>query len=93
MTSTATEPTNTLPPRRAAFAREYLVLDLNAFRAARDVGYAAKSVSVEGSRLLANPEVQAEITRQREILMAQSNVTPERIVAELAVIAFYDLSY
>ena len=67
------------------------MVDLNASRAARDVGYAAKSASVEGSRLLANAEVQAEITRQRAILMEQSNVTPEKIVAELAVIAFSDL--
>jgi phage terminase small subunit len=90
MTSNTTQPTKALPPRRAAFVREYLV-DLNASRAARDVGYAAKSASAEGSRLLANPEVQAEITRQRAILAEQSNVTPERIVAELAVIAFSDL--
>ena len=90
VTSTATEPTKALPPRRAAFVREYLV-DLNASRAARDVGYAPKSASVEGSRLLANVEVQAEITRQWAILMEQSNVTPEKIVAELAAIAFADL--
>jgi phage terminase small subunit len=80
----------TLPPRRAAFVREYLV-DLNASRAARDVGYAPKSASVEASRLLANPEVQTEITRQRAILAEQSNVTPEKIVAELAVTAFSDM--
>jgi hypothetical protein len=43
--------------------------------------------------LLANAEVQAEIARQRVILMEQSNVTPEKIVAELAAIAIYDLSY
>jgi len=66
-------------------------LDLNASRAARDVGYAAKSASVEGSRLLDNPDVQAEITRQPAILAEQPNVTPEKIVAELAVIAFSDL--
>ena len=66
-------------------------MDLNASRAARDVGYAAKSASVEGSRLLANAEVQAEITRQRAILAERSNVTPEKIVAELAVIAFSDM--
>jgi phage terminase small subunit len=90
MTISAVKPTKAIPPRRVAFVREYLV-DLNASRAARDVGYAAKSASVEGSRLLANPEVQAEITRQRAILMEQSNVTPEKIVAELAVIAFSDL--
>ena len=66
-------------------------MDLNASRAARDVGYAPKSASVEGSRLLANVEVQAELTRQWAILMEQSNVTPEKIVAELAAIAFADL--
>ena len=66
-------------------------LDLNASRAARAVGYAPKSASVEGSRLLANAEVQAEITRQRAILMEEFSVTPERIVAELAEIAFSDL--
>jgi len=90
MTPSAAKPTKPLPPRRAAFVSEYLV-DLNASRAARDVGYAAKSASAEGSRLIANPEVQAEITRQRAILAEQSNVTPEKIVAELAVIAFSDL--
>jgi hypothetical protein len=41
--------------------------------------------------LLADADVQAEITRQRAILIEESNVTPERIVAELAVIAFSDL--
>jgi phage terminase small subunit len=91
MTATATKPANTLPRRRAAFVRDYLGGFLNAFRAARDVGYATKSASVEGSRLLDNPDVQAEITRQPAILAEQPNVTPEKIVAELAVIAFSDL--
>ena len=90
MTSTAAKLTKALPPRRAAFVKEYLV-DLNASRSARDAGYAAKSASVEGSRLVANAEVQAEITRQRAILMEQSNVTPEKIVAELASLAFADM--
>jgi hypothetical protein len=40
---------------------------------------------------LANAGVQAEITRQRAILAAQEDVTPEKIVAELAAIAFADL--
>jgi len=66
-------------------------VDLNASRAARDVGYATKSASVEASRLLGNADVQAEITRQRAILAAQEDVTPEKIVAELAAIAFADL--
>ena len=90
MTSKDHEPTKTLPPKRAAFAREYL-RDLNGARAARAAGYAAKSASVEASRLLGNADVQAEITRQRAILAEQADVTPEKIVAELAAIAFADL--
>jgi len=90
MTSAATEPTTALPPKRAAFAREYL-RDLNGARAARDVGYAPKSASVEASRLLDNVDVQAEITRLRAVLAEQTDVTPEKIVAELAAIAFADL--
>jgi len=31
--------------------------------------------------------------RRLLILVEQSNVTPERIVVELAIIALYDLSY
>ncbi len=90
MTSAAAKLTKTLPPRRAAFVSEYLV-DLNASRAARDVGYAAKSASVEGSRLLANADVQAEITRLRAVLAEQENVTPEKITHELAAIGFADM--
>ncbi len=90
VTSNTTETTNALPPKRAALAREYL-RDLNGARAARDAGYAAKSASVEASRLLGNPDVQAEIKRQRAILAEQTDVTPEKIVAELAAIAFADL--
>ena len=62
MTSTATEPIKSIPPRRAAFAREYMTD--NTSRAARDVGYMAKSASVEGSRLLANAELPALTTEQ-----------------------------
>ena len=41
--------------------------------------------------MLGNPDVQDEITRQQAILAAQEDVTPEKIVAELAAIAFADL--
>ena len=61
------------PSSQTSSIRQGVLVDLNASRAARDVGYAAKSASVEGSRLLANAEVQAENTRQRAILMAQTD--------------------
>ena len=79
------------PSSQTSSIRQRVPRDLNASRAARDVGYAPKSASVEGSRLLANLDVQTEITRQRAILAEQSNVTPEKIVAKLAMIAFSDL--
>ena len=89
MTTHATNPKKALPPRRAAFVTATVTLTHP--ERPRDADYAAKSAFVEASRLLGNADVQAEITRQRAILAEQTEVTPEKIVAELAVIAFADL--
>lgn len=51
-----------LTPKQAMFVREYLV-DLNATQAAIRSGYAAKSASVEGTRLLANAKVASEVQK------------------------------
>jgi hypothetical protein len=41
--------------------------------------------------LLANADVQAEMTRLRAVLAEQENVTPEKITHELAAIGFADM--
>ena len=79
-----------LTPRRSEFVRQY-IKRLNAAAAARASGYAPSSSKTEGSRLLANVDVQQAITEARQQLAEREQVTPERIVSELASIAFSDL--
>ena len=79
-----------LTPRRAEFVRQY-IKSLNAAGAARAAGYAPSSANTEGSRLLANADVQHAISEARAQLAEREQVTPERIVSELASIAFSDL--
>ena len=79
-----------LTPRRSEFVRQY-IKSLNAAAAARAAGYAQSSSKTEGSRLLANVDVQQAISEARAQLAEREQVTPERIVSELASIAFSDL--
>ena len=79
-----------LTPRRSEFVRQY-IKSLNAAAAARAAGYAPSSSKNEGSRLLANVDVQQAISEARAQLAEREQVTPERIVSELASIAFSDL--
>ena len=74
--------------RRAQFVREYLV-DLNAGAAALRVGLKAKGA---GTRYLRDPRVRAELARQRNVLAERTEVTADRVVEELARVAFADLS-
>ncbi len=75
---------------RLLFCKEYLK-DLNGAAAARRAGYAVKSADSEAARLLGIAAVQAEIARLRLELQSRTEVTPEKIVRELAVIAFSDI--
>ncbi len=79
-----------LTPRRLEFCRQYLK-DLNATAAARRAGYAVKNADVEGPRLMGNAGVQQEIARLRLVLQSRTEVTPEKIVRELSLIAFSDI--
>lgn len=73
--------------RRLRFAREYLV-DLNATQAAIRVGYSHKSAHVQGHRLLSDDKVHAEIQRLRAEREKRTQITTDRVVTELAKIAF-----
>jgi phage terminase small subunit len=67
---------------------EYLV-DLNASAAARRAGYRGDANTV-GPRLLANVGVQAAIVSRQADLREKTEITQERVVDELAKIAFGD---
>lgn len=76
-----------LTPKQKRFVDEYLV-DLNATAAARRAGYSDKTACEQGSRLLANVKVQAAIQERQKTLQGKLAITQERVLEELASIAF-----
>jgi phage terminase small subunit len=61
------------------FVKEYLT-DGNATRAAKAAGYSEKTVDVQGSRLLANVKVRAEIDRQTEKRCEKLDITADYVL-------------
>lgn len=78
-----------LTAKQQRFANEYLI-DLNATQAAIRAGYSAATADQQGSRLLANVKVRAYIDGQMAEISKRTGVNQERIVRELARIAFLD---
>jgi len=77
-----------LTAKQEKFCNEYLV-DLNASGAARRAGYSVKTSNVTGPQYLLKPVVQARIQQLRKVLAKNEGVTPEKVVAEFASIAFH----
>lgn len=80
-----------LTPRQARFVDEYLV-DLNASQAARRAGYSSRTADQQGFRLLRNDQVRRGIAARRQQLAEKLHVKQERVLRELARIAFSDLA-
>lgn len=76
-----------LTDKQKRFVAEYLV-DLNATAAAIRAGYSEKTACEQGSRLLANVKVQEEIQKRQKGLQRKLEITQERVLQELASIAF-----
>lgn len=79
-----------LNPKQAAFVREYLI-DLNATQAAIRAGYSAKTAEQQGSRLFRNVEVQATISEAQQARAERTEITADRVLAELAKLGFSDI--
>lgn len=75
--------------RQARFAAEYIV-DLNAKQAAIRAGYSAKTAEAQGSRLLRNVKVAEAIAKAKAARAARTAITSDRVLAELALLAFSD---
>jgi phage terminase small subunit len=82
---------SSLSVKRQRFVDEYLI-DLNGAQAAIRAGYLPTSAKVTASRLLTDDNVAAAITARREQLSRHAEVTAERVVDELAKIAFANMS-
>ncbi len=79
-----------LNDKQKRFADEYII-HLNAAQAAVQAGYGIANAANQGYRLLQDPEVAWYIqTRQRE-LQTRLNVTQERVIEEVAKLAFSNM--
>ncbi len=79
-----------LTPLQERFCQEY-VIDLNATQAAIRAGYSKKTAYSQGQRLLKNVEVQGRITRHQKRLEVKTGVSAERVINELAKVAFANI--
>lgn len=83
------KPANGLSDMQRAFVREYLV-DLTAGAAARRAGYSSATANQQGYAMLRNPLIRAEVDAALAVRKASNFITQERVLTELARIAFFD---
>lgn len=79
-----------LTPKQACFVEEYLV-DLNATQAAIRAGYSERRASEFGYSLLQKNTVQGAIEAAQRERSARTGVTADRVVQEIARVAFSSL--
>ncbi|MFG1350114.1 terminase small subunit [Xanthobacter autotrophicus] len=79
-----------MTPRQRRFVEEYLV-DLNATQAAIRAGYSRWTAVKIGSENLIKPDIAREIQRAMDERSARTGITAERVLQELARIAFFDI--
>lgn len=82
-------PTGNLTSKQQAFCEEYLV-DLNATQAAIRAGYSEKTAKEIGFENLTKPHIAEEVQRLMSERSKRTEVTGDRIILELASMAFYD---
>jgi len=76
-----------LTPKQEMFCKEYLI-DFNATQACIKAGYSRKSAEMIGFENLRKPYIQSYIQELKEKRNAKIEITQEKVVNELAKIAF-----
>ena len=76
--------------KRKAFVEAYFANGGNALQAAISAGYAKHSAGVTGAKLLKDPRVLAEVTRRRTEIVANTELSTEQTIREVARLAFSD---
>jgi len=76
-------------PKQAIFIEEYLV-DGNGARAAMAAGVPEASAKVTASRWLKSSKVAAVVSQRQAQRAAKLDITAERVLEELAKLAYYD---
>jgi phage terminase small subunit len=80
-----------LSPKQQRFVAEYLI-DLNGTQAAIRAGYSRKTACEQAARLLANAKVAEAVAAGKADRGERLEITADRVLQELALIAFSDLS-
>lgn len=80
---------NKLTPKQERFIEEYLI-DLNATQAAIRAGYSEKTAGWIGQQLLVKTHIFEEISRRKKVASNSLQITYERILKEMARLAFVD---
>jgi len=80
-----------LTDKQKRFADEYLI-DLNATQAAIRAGYSEKTAEQMGYKLVQNSLVSEYIQQQQKRLQKKTNITQERVLAELEKIGFASIT-
>jgi len=79
-----------LRPKQQRFVQEYLI-DLNGTRAAIRAGYSTRTAASIANENLRKPEIAAAIDSARAEMQLRTEVTADRVIQELAKIAFLDV--
>lgn len=79
-----------LTEKQKKFCEEYLV-DLNATQAAIRAGYSQKTANRIGHENLTKPDIQSYVQEKQKQLQQRTGITIERVLNELASIAFSDV--
>lgn len=77
-------------PRQLLFVQEYLV-DMQGKAAAVRAGYSPRSAKYRAAKLLTRPHVQTLIAQAMAARSKATNITAERVLAEIALVGFADL--
>lgn len=81
---------NKLTPKQGLFISEYLKC-LNGSEAARRVGFGKKNPDCIAAELLGKPHIQEAIRIAQEARQARTNITVDRVLQELAILAFSNI--
>lgn len=79
-----------LTDKQIRFCEEYVV-DMNATQAAIRAGYSEKTARQIASEYLSKPNIQEKISLLKKELSEKTGVNAQRVINELARIAFFDM--
>jgi phage terminase small subunit len=85
-------PQRKLTPKQERFC-QYYTQHWTATRAAKEAGYSEKTAGIQGYQMLQNPLIQSRIKELTDAALKDIGISRERVLTELARIAFLDPAY